>query len=167
MLRSPKEIVTASKVSSANGSRVPSPAVNGRCGRARLPTCSMPSEKSQGTTRRAAVGERLARRAGPGGQVEDPLAGLRVDRRDHVVPPAPVLPEREHVVGHVVALGHRVEHASDVGRLLVELCTGHAQRLRRRPVARSRRTTPTRRSFTPYDTDPSLLHAVRRRPVVN
>ena len=50
MLRSPNEIVTASKVSSANGSWVPSPAVKGRCGRACLPTCSMPSEKSQGTT---------------------------------------------------------------------------------------------------------------------
>ena len=50
MLRSPKEIVTASKVSSAKGSRVPSPAVNGSCGRAFLPTRSMPSEKSHGTT---------------------------------------------------------------------------------------------------------------------
>ncbi len=50
MLRSPNEIVTASKVSSAKGSCVPSPAVNGRAGRALLPTWSMPSEKSHGTT---------------------------------------------------------------------------------------------------------------------
>ena len=27
--------------------------------------------------------------------------------------------------------------------------------------------SPTRRLFTPYDADPSLVHAVRRRPVVN
>ena len=85
MLRSPNEIVTASKVSSANGSRVPSPAVKGRCGLACLPTWSMPSEKSHGTTVGAAVGEGLARRAGAGGQVEDQLAGLRVDRVDDVV----------------------------------------------------------------------------------
>ena len=50
MLRSPKEMVTASNVSSANGSWVPSPAVKGSRGRAFLPTCSMPSEKSHGTT---------------------------------------------------------------------------------------------------------------------
>ena len=83
MLRSPKEIVTASKVSSANGSWVPSPAVNGRCGLAALPTCSIPSEKSHGTTIGAAVGEGLARRTGAGRQVEDPLPRLRVDRGDH------------------------------------------------------------------------------------
>ena len=50
MLRSPKEIVTASKVLSAKGSRVPSPAVKGSCGRACLPTRSIPIEKSHGTT---------------------------------------------------------------------------------------------------------------------
>lgn len=49
-LRSPKEIVTASKVSSRNGSRIASPAVNGIHGWRALPTWSMPSEKSQGTT---------------------------------------------------------------------------------------------------------------------
>ena len=48
-LRSPNEIVTASKDASANGSRVPSPAVNGSAGRLRLPTASIPCEKSQGT----------------------------------------------------------------------------------------------------------------------
>lgn len=49
-LRSPKEMLTASKVSSLNGSRVASPAVNGSQGWRVLPTWSMPSEKSQGTT---------------------------------------------------------------------------------------------------------------------
>ena len=130
MLRSPNEIVTASKVSSANGSWVPSPAVNGSAGRACLPTCSIPSEKSHGHHLRAAVGERLARRAGAGGEVEHPLARTRVDRRDHGAAPLPVLAEREDVVGDVVAPGDRVEHPTYVGRLLVELCTDHAQRLR-------------------------------------
>ena len=84
MLRSPKEIVTASKVSSANGSRVPSPAVNGRCGRACLPTCSMPREKSHGTTVAPRSANGWLERAGAGGQVEHPLPGLRVDGVDHV-----------------------------------------------------------------------------------
>ena len=43
-------MVTASNVSSANGSWVPSPAVKGRCGSCFLPTCSIPIEKSHGTT---------------------------------------------------------------------------------------------------------------------
>lgn len=50
MLRSPKEIVTVSNVSSLNGSFIPSPAVNGIQGWRSLPTLSMPSEKSHGTT---------------------------------------------------------------------------------------------------------------------
>ena len=92
MLRSPKEIVTASKVASANGSRVPSPAVKGRCGRCCLPTRSMPTEKSQGTTAAPRSRNGCDRRTGAGREVEHALAGLRVDRVDHVVPPAPVLP---------------------------------------------------------------------------
>ena len=43
-----------------------------------------------------------------------------------------VLAERQHVVGDVVALGDVVEHPPDVGRLLVELCAGHAQKRRAR-----------------------------------
>ena len=132
MLRSPKEIVTASKVSSANGSRVPSPAVNGSAGLACLPTWSMPREKSHGHDDRVAVRERLARRAGAGGQVEHPLAGLRVDRVDDVLAPAPVLAEGQDVVGDVVALGDRVEHPPYVGGLLVEVCAGHPGTLGRR-----------------------------------
>ena len=88
----------------------------------------MPSEKSHGTTVAPAVGERLARRAGAGGEVEDQLAGLRVDGVDDVLAPAPVLAERQHVVGDVVALGDGVEHPPYVGRLLVEVCAGHAAR---------------------------------------
>lgn len=49
-LRSPKEIVTVSKVSSLNGSFVASPAVSGSQGCLFLPSWSMPREKSQGTT---------------------------------------------------------------------------------------------------------------------
>ncbi|MNW61861.1 hypothetical protein D3C74_399490 [compost metagenome] len=49
-LRSPNEMVTASNDSSAKGSAVASPATNGRSGRRRLPTWSIPTEKSHGTT---------------------------------------------------------------------------------------------------------------------
>lgn len=49
-LRSPKEIVTASKLSSRNGSRVASPAVKGSQELRFLPSWSMPREKSHGTT---------------------------------------------------------------------------------------------------------------------
>ena len=130
MLRSPNEIVTASKVSSANGSRVPSPAVNGRCGRAFLPTWSIPSEKSHGTT----IAPRSAN-----GWLEVPVPAARSStmlarasgRRPRSPPaPAPVLAEREDVVGDVVALGDGVEHATDVGGLLVELGTDHAAETR-------------------------------------
>ena len=62
--------------------------------------------------------------------IQHELARTRVHRGDHVVAPAAVLPQGQHVVGDVVAPGDRVEHATNVGRLLVELCTDHAQRLR-------------------------------------
>src|SRR5664279_2784129 len=48
--RSPKDIVTASKDSSAKGSLNASAAVKARSGRRRLPTRSIPREKSAGTT---------------------------------------------------------------------------------------------------------------------
>src|SRR3954447_4686153 len=145
MLRSPKEMVTASKVSSANGRRVPSPAGKGRWGRCPLPTWSIPRAKSQGTTSApasangwlgAGVGERLAGGAGAGGEVEDPLARQRRDGADHLVAPTSVLAEREHVVGDVVALGDGVEHPPHVGRLLVEVCACHAGSVGRAAVLR-------------------------------
>ena len=95
-----------------------------------LPTWSMPSEKSHGTT----VAPRSAN-----GWLDVPVPAARSRTSSpgcgstasmHVVAPAAVLAEGEHVVGDVVALGDRVEHAPDVGRLLVEVCAGHAQRLR-------------------------------------
>ena len=49
-LRSPKEMVLASKLLSANGRLVASPATKLMSGRRRLPTFSMPREKSQATT---------------------------------------------------------------------------------------------------------------------
>src|SRR5688572_19343961 len=49
-LRRPKEMVLASKVLSANGRLVASPAMKSMSGRRRLPTFSMPREKSQATT---------------------------------------------------------------------------------------------------------------------
>ena len=130
MLRSPNEIVTASKVSSANGSWVPSPAVNGSVRAGLLADLEHPEGEVARDHLRAAVGERLARRAGAGREVEHPLARTRVDGRDHGPAPLPVLAEGEDVVGDVVAPGDGVEHATNVGRLLVELCADHAQRLR-------------------------------------
>ena len=50
-LRRPKEMVTASNVASPNGRCRASPAVKGNCGSRDLPTCNMPREKSQGTTK--------------------------------------------------------------------------------------------------------------------
>ena len=128
MLRSPNEIVTASKVSSANGSRVPSPAVNGRCGRCPLADL----EHAEREVARA----RPRRRASANGWLEVPVPAARsstrspgcgVDGADDLAAPATVLAERQHVVGDVVALGDGVEHPPDVGRLLVEVCAGHAQ----------------------------------------
>ena len=49
-LRRPKEMVEASKLLSANGRLVASPAMKSMSGRRRLPTLSMPREKSQATT---------------------------------------------------------------------------------------------------------------------
>ncbi|MCY1217270.1 hypothetical protein D9M72_291740 [compost metagenome] len=49
-LRSPKEMVVASKLLSANGRRVASPAMKLISGRRRLPTLSIPREKSQAMT---------------------------------------------------------------------------------------------------------------------
>ena len=158
MLRSPNEIVTASKVSSANGSRVPSPAVNGSCGRACLPTCSMPSEKSHGTT----VAPRSAN-----GWLDVPVPAARSSTRspgrgstarDHVAAPPPVLAQREHVVGDVVAPGDGVEHPPYVGGLLVELCAGHARRLR---GLRRRRHT---RTALPHGVTRRDSHESSRRP---
>ena len=140
MLRSPKEIVTASKVSSAKGSRVPSPAVNGRCGRACLPTPSMPREKSHGTTTAPRSAKGWLEVPVPAARSSTRSPGTRVDRSDHVAPPAAVQAQGEHVVGEVVATGDGVEHAAYVGRLLVQVCAGHGQSLEagsgRQPIAR-------------------------------
>ena len=136
MLRSPKEMVTASKVASANGSRVPSPAVKGRCGLGLLAHPEHAEREVAGHDERAAVGERLAGRAGAGGEVEHPLARLRVDGVDHVAAPAAVLAQGEHVVGDVVATCDRVEHLAYVGRLLVEVCAGHGRKTTAGPDTR-------------------------------
>ncbi len=71
------------------------------------------------------VGERLAARAGAGGDVEDALAGARVARGDDGPAPQPVLAEGEDVVRHVVAVGDVVEHRRDVAGVLLEGGAGH------------------------------------------
>ena len=136
MLRSPNEMVTASKVSSPNGSRVPSPAVNGSCGRFALPTWSMPSEKSHGTTSAPASANGWLEVPVPAARSRTRSPASGADGADHLVAPAPVLAEGQHVVGDVVALRDGVEHRPDVGRLLVEVCAGHARRVGRSPVRR-------------------------------
>ena len=131
-LRSPNEIVTASNTASANGNRVPSPAVNGSAGPRLLPDGEHAERQVARHHDRAEVGERLARRPGAGSQVEHPVTGLRVDGPHHRASPPPVLPHRQHVVGQVVAGGHRVEHRRHLVGPLVEGGAGHAHTLPRR-----------------------------------
>ena len=74
---------------------------------------------------RAGLGEGQARGAGAGGQIEDQIAGMGVDRRHHHPPPPPVLAQGQHVVGQVVARRDVVEHPGDVVRTLVEAGAVH------------------------------------------
>ena len=125
-LRRPKLIVTTSKLASAKGRLMASAAVKAMSGRRRLPTRSMPSEKSAGTTSisRSAHGSLEVPVPAAMSRMRSPRLG--VDGLDDGAAPQPVLPEREHVVGHVVLLGDGVEHRRDVDGLLVELGAGHA-----------------------------------------
>ena len=78
--------------------------------------------------------------------------GARRRRATTALPPAPVLPEGQHVVGEVVALGDVVEHRRDVARLLVQRCAaGHASDPRHRPYPRG-----------PADVDRHTLASVTR-----
>jgi hypothetical protein len=119
-LRSPNDIVTASKEPSANGRCVASAAGEGHIGTA----ATTDSEHAQREVGRddvdTGVGQRLGARAGPGGDVEDAVAGSASERRDRRLAPEPVLSEREDVVGEVVPGSDPVEHSRDVGRVLVE-----------------------------------------------
>ena len=137
-LRNPNEMVTASKLASAKGSRSASPADEGQlawpclpC----LPTRSIPSEKSQGTTKAPAAANGQRRRPGAGGQVEHARAGLGVDRPGDCPAPQPGLTEREHVVGQVVARGDGVEHRRDLVRLLRQVGSAHPTSLSGRGCA--------------------------------
>jgi len=72
---------------------------------------------------------------GAGGEVEDLLAGLRVDGVHHHRPPDAGLAEGKQIVHEVVAGGHPVEHRGHVSGSLVELCAhpviGHRSSLAR------------------------------------
>ena len=90
------------------------------------PARSMPTEKSHGTA--------VAPWA-PNGSLEHPVPAARsrtrsprrgADGLDHRPSPAALDAGRHQVVGEVVALGHGVEHATYVGRLLVQVSAGHA-----------------------------------------
>src|SRR5262249_25476018 len=120
-LRRPKEIVTASKARSRNGSRSASPAAN-RTGpgagppRRRPPATQAPDARTARAPRQQAKrkrtckairtgrGERARRRPRPGGQVKNPPAGAGRHRRRNEPPPQPVLAERENVVDQVITL---------------------------------------------------------------
>ena len=62
---------------------------------------------------------------------------------DHGSSPAALDPGRHQVVGEVVALGHGVEHATYVGRLLVQVSAGHAPSVGVRTPVRATRGCPT------------------------
>jgi hypothetical protein len=70
-------------------------------------------------------GERRARGAGAGGEVEDQLARPRIDHPDDLTAPATVLPQRQHVVRQVVTSRDVVEHPGDVTGLLVQAGSRH------------------------------------------
>src|SRR5690606_14885136 len=64
--------------------------------------------------------------AGTGGQIQDALARLRVDRAGDGTPPARRLPSGKDLIGEVVTPGHLIEHGGDLAGLLVQLGTVHA-----------------------------------------
>ena len=140
-LRSPKEIVTASKLESANGSRQPVTGHEGQVRASLLADGEHALGEVTGDDEGTPLLEGERRGAGSGGQVEHPLPLLRVDRRDNRAAPLPVLSQREHVVGEVVLGGDVVEHLGHIERLLVEVGAGHEHE-----VCRHRGVTPNRGS---------------------
>ena len=113
-LRSPNDIVTASKASSANGRRIASAAVNGRSGRRRLAHPQHPERE----VARHDVDARRRRTARLLVPVPAAMSSTRSPGRGHAPrrrPGAkPVLAEGEDVVGDVVRAGDVVEHGGDV-----------------------------------------------------
>ncbi len=65
----------------------------------------------------AAAGECGGARAGPGADVEDPLARLGVDRADRRHAPEDRVATREDGIREVVSLRDAVEHLADLVRL--------------------------------------------------
>ena len=120
-LRSPKEMVTASKLPSAYGSRRASPATKLSAGRRRLPTAQHAERQVGGHDRRpgrarTARSRSRCRRRGRGPARR---AGGRPPAT-HQPAPGPVLAERQHVVGQVVARGDPVEHRRHLAPPLLE-----------------------------------------------
>ena len=122
-LRSPNEIVTASKTASPNGRCSASAATFGtsRCAPAR----SMPSEKSAATHHAPDRASSTVDTAVPAARSSTRSPGPRVERLAGQRAPAPVEARGEHGVGQVVAPGHAVEHRGDVVGVLVELGAAH------------------------------------------
>ena len=119
-LRSPKEIVMASKLASAYGSRRASAATKLRLRPALLADQQHAKGKIGRDNPCAAARKGLARGARPRCQVQDQLSRPRLNGIHDVTAPRPVLAEREHIVGEVVARSHSIEHRRDVAAPLVE-----------------------------------------------
>ena len=79
--------------------------------------------------------------------------GFAAQRGDGRPAPQPVLPEREDVVGEVVARGHPVEHPRDVGRVLVEGGAVHGGNCGAAAVTSRLAVSPRRRRRVIRDVD--------------
>ena len=162
MLRSPKDTVTASNESSANGRWNASAATFGHLA---VRAAAQHAEREVGGhAPGAGAGVLDGRHRGAGGEVEDPLAGSRLQDTAGQPAPAAVEAQRHHRVRAVVALGDAVEHLGHVAGVLVQAGPRHAQTLRLCRAARSAAsplalTRPARRC-RPGRSDRSA----RRRP---
>ena len=118
-------MVLASKVLSAKGRLVASPAMKSMSGRRRLPTLSMPREKSQATTSMPASAY---------GSLEVPVPAARSSTRwpdlhahgiHHDPAPAARLPHGQDIVDDVVFGGDVVKHRGYFVRTLIQGCSVH------------------------------------------
>ena len=81
----------------------------------------------RGHTPRAGRRQLHRRHRGACGQIQHLVTGADAQRRAGGAPPEPVLSERQHGVGQVVAPGDPVEHRRDFTRVLVQRRPVHAR----------------------------------------
>ena len=120
-LRSPKEMVTASKLASAYGSlqRVGGDEAQVGLARACRPA-ACPSDRSVGTTVAPAWANGSLDVPVPAARSKISCPGRGCDGLHDELAPGPVLAEGQHVVGQVVPGGDPVEHGGDLATSLVE-----------------------------------------------